>query len=69
MNEAYDAVQITVRAVSVSMAAKKLAGVLLNTPETLKGTAKLVAAVATLTMAVKWAQEKKCLPVDPFESA
>lgn len=47
LNEAY---------VAVSMIAKKVGGMPLNTPETLKGTAKLAAAVSM--MAVKWAQDK-----------
>ena len=41
----------------------------LGTPESLKGTAKLAGTVALLTMAVKWAKDKKYLPVDPFKCA
>lgn len=53
MNEAYDA---------VSMVAKKVAGLPLNTPGTLKEAAKLAGANAILTMAVRWAQEMNYLP-------
>ena len=38
LNEAYDAILIMAGAVEVSMTAKKLAGMPLNTPEILKGT-------------------------------
>ena len=44
------------------MGAKKAVGIPLGTPETLKGTAKLAGAV-------KWPQEKKYIPTNPFKSA
>ena len=53
LNEAYDAVLVMARAVGVSMITKKVAGMPLNTLKTRKGKAKLAAAVALSTMAVK----------------
>lgn len=68
MNEVHNAVLVTGGTVSLTMVAKKVAGMLFGTPESLKGTAKLAVAVGLSTMVVKWAQEKKYLPIDPFKS-
>lgn len=71
MTEACDAVIITEGAVGLTMIAKKLAGVQLGAPESLKGTAKLAVASALSSalssMAIKWVQDKY-IPTDPFKS-
>ena len=67
MNEAYDAALVTTGVVGLSMVSKKLLGEKLTDASSLKDTAKLAAGVATSTMFVKWAQDKKYLPVDPFK--
>lgn len=69
LNEAYDSLLIAGGAIALSMIAKKIVGMPLNTPEKLKGTAKLAAAVAVSTMAVKWAQDKKYLPVELLQNS
>ena len=48
------------------MVTKKVFKESLNTPESLKGTAKLAAAMVGGTLAVKWLQRKKYIPTDPF---
>lgn len=69
LNELYDSALITTGAVGVSMIAKKAAGMPLSTPEGSKGTLKLGLAISLSSMTVKWAQEKKYLPVDPFSKS
>ena len=61
MNKAYDAALVTTGVVGLSMASKKLLG------EELTDTTKLAVGVTASTMLVKWAQDKKYLPVDPFK--
>lgn len=51
------------------MVSKKLAEMRSGTPESLKVMAKLGLAIGLSSMAVKWAQHKKYLPVDPFKSS
>ena len=58
-NEAYDAALITTGAIGASMVAKKVVETPLNTPETLKGAAKLVLAAGASSMLIKYGQEKK----------
>ena len=67
MNEAYDAVLITAGVVGISMVSKKILGEKLITASTLTDTAKLAVGVTASSMLVKWAQDKKYLPVDPFK--
>ena len=61
LNKLYDAALI-------GMLAKKVANMPLSTPESLKGTFKSSLAIGLSCMGVKWAQDKKYLPVDPFKS-
>ena len=67
MNEAYDAALVTAGVVGLSMASKKVLGEKLTNASSLKDTAKLVVGFAASTMLLKWAQDKKYLPVDPFK--
>ena len=66
LNEVYDASLVTAGVVGLSMASKKLLGEKFTDASSLKDTAKLAVGVAASTMLVKWAQDKKYLPVDPF---
>ena len=66
MNEAYVAALVTTGVVGLSIAYKKVLGEKLTDASSLKDTAKLAVGVA-VTMLVKWAQDKKYLPVDPFK--
>ena len=68
LNEAYDAVLITTGVVLLSMASKKLLGEKLTDANNLKYIAKLAAGVTASSFIVKWAQDKKYLPVDLFKS-
>ena len=68
LNEAYDAVLITTGVVVLSMASKKLLGEKLTDATNLKDIAKLAAGVTASSLIVKWAQDKKYLPVDPFKT-
>ena len=67
MNEAYDALLVTAGVVGLSLASKKVLGEKLTDASSLKDTAKLAVGVAASTMLVKWAQDKKYLPADPFK--
>ena len=66
MNEVYDAALVTTGVVGLSMASKRVLGEKLTDASSLKDTAKLAVGVAASTMLVKWAQNKKYLPFDPF---
>ena len=66
LNELYDTTLVTAGVVGLSMASKKLLGEKLTDATTLKDTAKLAVGVASSTVLVKWAQNNKYLPVDPF---
>lgn len=67
-DELYDSAIVTTSAVAVSMdlVAKKLGGMPLNTPETQRGAIKLGIAVIVSTMGIRYLQDKKILPTDPF---
>lgn len=67
MNEAYEAVLITLATVGVSMITKKVLKQPLTDAKSLEDTAKLAVGVVAGSMAVKYAQDKKWLPVDPFK--
>ena len=66
MNEAYDALLVTIGVVSLSMLTKKFAGEKLTSANNLADFSKLAAGVTASTMLVKYAKDKKWLPDDPF---
>ena len=66
MNEAYDALLVTIGVVSLSMLTKKFAGEKLTCANNLTDFGKLTAGVTASTMIVKYAKDKKWLPDDPF---
>ena len=66
LNDLYDAALVTGGVVVLSIASKKVLGAKITDASSLKDTAKLAVGVAARTMLVKWAQDKKYLPVDPF---
>ena len=66
MNEAYDALLVTLGVVSLSMLTKKFAGEKLTDANSLKDFGKLAAGVTASTMLVKYAKGKKLLPGEPF---
>ena len=60
--ELYDTALITVGATAVGFAAKKAVGTQLGTPETLKGSLKLGAAIGVGCFLIKYAEKKKWIP-------
>ena len=66
MKELYDAALVTAGVVGLSMVSEKVLGEKLTDASTLKDTGKLEGGVAVSTMLVKWAQDKKYIPTDPF---
>ena len=67
MNEAYDALLVTTGVVGLSMATKKLLGEKLTDASTIRDIAKLSVGVTLSSMLVKYAQDKKWVPSDPFK--
>ena len=67
LNELYDASLITAGVVALSMASKKLLGEKLTDATSIKDAAKLAIGVSLSSVIVKYAQDKKWLPVDPFK--
>lgn len=59
LNEDYNAILVSGSAVLASKVSKKVLGQPLGTPESVKGTIKLAAAVPVSTMAVTYAEDKK----------
>ena len=68
MNELYDSTIITLGAVGVGMITRKVISDGLSTPSSLVPTLKLAAAVGLSSLAVKYAQDKKWIPSNPFKS-
>ena len=68
LNEAYDAVLITTGGVLLSMASKKLLGEKLTDATNLKDITKLAVGVTVSSLVVKWAHDRRYLPIDPFKS-
>jgi hypothetical protein len=62
INELYDATLLTTGVVGVSYLAKKVVGKSLGAPMTLEGAAKLAAAVAGSTFAIRYLKDKKYIP-------
>ena len=69
MNELFDSTLITLGAVGVGMVTRKAIGDGLSTPASLISTLKLVAAVGLSTLGIKYAQDKKWIPTDPFKNS
>ena len=66
LNEAYDALLVTIGVVSLSMLTKKFAGGKLTSANNLTDFGKLAAGVTASTILVKYAKEYKFVPDDPF---
>ena len=64
---AYDAGLITLGAVSVGFASKKIAKDDLGVPTKPMSLVKLAAAIAGGSLIVKYLQKKEFVPVDPFK--
>ena len=60
--ELYDAALITAGATAVGFTVKKAVGTQLGTPETLKGSLKLGAAIGVGCFLIKYAEKKKWIP-------
>lgn len=69
MNEIYNAGLITLGAVGVAVASKKLFRDDLGVPTTGQRIFKLVAAVGGEALLVKFAQKKDLVPASPFKKA
>ncbi len=64
----YEAAILTVGAVGVSIASKKLTKDTLGVPMTLNGAVKLALAFGISAIGVKTLKDKKWLPDNPFKS-
>ncbi len=64
----YDAAVLTVGAVAVSYASRKLTKDTLGVPMTLGGSAKLALAFGLSAIGVKVLKDKKYLPDNPFKT-
>ena len=67
LNELYDASLITVGVVALSMASKKILGEKLTDATSMKDAAKLALGVSLSSVMVKYAQDRKWLPIEPFK--
>ncbi len=68
MNEAYDALLYTGGAFLIGMTSKKILKEPLGTPGNIKDFLKLSAVMTGGLILAKFAQSKKWLPTDPFDS-
>lgn len=68
MNEAFDALLVSTTVVGLSMVTKKLFGEKLVDQSSMKDIAKMTAGITGATMLVKYAQDKKWLPDNPFKT-
>ncbi len=64
----YDAAVLTVGAVGVSYASRKLTKDTLGIPMTLGGSAKLALAFGLSAIGIKMLKDKSVLPANPFKS-
>ena len=62
--ELYNAALITAGATAVGFASRKAVGTQLGTPETLKGSLKLGAAIGIGCFLIKFAEKKKWIPTE-----
>ena len=69
MNELFDSTLVTMGAVGVGMVTRKAIGDGLSTPASLMTTLKLAAAVGLSTLGIKYMQDKKWIPSDPFKNS
>ena len=69
MNELFDSTLITMGAVGVGMVTRKAIGDGLSTPASLMTSLKLAAAVGLSTLGIKYAQDKKWIPENPFKNS
>ena len=65
----YDAAVLTVGAVGVSFASRKLTKDTLGVPMTLSGSAKLALAFGLSAIGVKMLKDKSILPDNPFKAS
>ena len=65
----YDAAVLTVGAVGVSYASRKLTKDTLGVPMTFSGSAKLALAFGLSAIGVKMLKDKKILPDNPFKAS
>ena len=68
VNELYDSLMVSVGVVGLSMISKKIFQEKLTDATNFRDIAKLTAGVAGSTLLVKWLQNKKYIPTDPFKS-
>ena len=68
-NELYDALLYILGGTAISMASGKLLKEGLTKADTPVEIAKLTTAIGAGVLLVKWLQQKKYLPVDPFKSS
>ena len=64
----YDAAILTVGAVAISYASRKITKDTLGVPMTLNGSAKLALAFGLSAIGVKMLKDKSILPANPFKS-
>ena len=67
MNELFDCTLVALGAVGIGMVTRKAIGDGLSTPASLMTTLKLAVAVGVSTLGVKYAQDKKWIPENPFK--
>ena len=67
MNELFDSTLVTLGAVGIGMVTRKAIGDGLSTPASLMTTLKLAVAVGVSTLGIKYAQDKKWIPENPFK--
>ena len=68
MNELFDSTLVTLVAVGIGMVTRKTINDGLSTPATMVSILKLAVAVGLSTLGIKYAQDKKWIPSDPFKS-
>ena len=68
LNELYDSALVTLGVFTLSMISKKVMRERITASESLKDFAKLTVGITLSQMAVKYAQDKKWIPDDPFKS-
>ena len=67
MNELFDSTLITMGAVGVGMVTRKVFSDGLSTPASLVPTLKLAAVVGLSMLGIKYTQDKKWIPENPFK--